>query len=403
MAILGIDEVGRGPWAGPLVIGAVVLPNDFGAVDAKNPKAADTRIPKAAGESSLAWVNQLADSKKLTEKKRTKLSALILNEVSHSAGVMTGLGWVSAKELDKVGLSDALKLAARRALGNLLGQSDGKSGNGLPTQDNQKTQEDQKTQNAKKMQNAQEGQRIQSSALFSEIIIDGTQNFLIGTEYEAKVSVLPKADAKIREVSAASIIAKVARDTYMKKIAEKYPEYGFDKHVGYGTKLHKEALEKFGPCKEHRHSFRPVAEVLAINTLASKTRLEQKKDLASVCTTKQIGDKAEVIVAKYLKSLGHKILARNYKTKYYEIDIISATKDTIYFTEVKYRKNSLYGNPLDFVDRKKQEQMVFAAECFVQNLAQKLGRDIDTLPKRKLAVASVGGPKYQIGKWLVLE
>ncbi|MBR2600875.1 ribonuclease HII [Candidatus Saccharibacteria bacterium] len=326
MTILGIDEVGRGPWAGPLVIGAVVLPVGL----------------------KFEWVDLLADSKKLTEKKREKLSSEILSKEAREAGVLTGLGWVPAEELDEIGLSNALKLAARRAVGNLLETSDGKS------------------------------------ASFSEIIIDGTQNFLVGTEYETLVSVLPKADAKIREVSAASIIAKVARDNYMKDLATKYPEYGFEKHVGYGTAAHKTALEEFGPCPEHRRSFRPVAEIEGI-------------------TTKQIGDCAETIVADYLKSQGHKILARNYKTKYYEIDIVSATKDTIYFTEVKYRKNAAHGNPLECIDQKKQKQMAFAAECFTQSLAQKLGRNIDTLPKRKLAAASVSGAKYQLEKWFEID
>lgn len=326
MTILGIDEVGRGPWAGPLVIGAVVLPEGL----------------------KYGWVDLLADSKKLTEKKREKLSSEILSKEARDAGVLTGLGWVPAEELDEIGLSNALKLAARRAVGNLLEASDGKS------------------------------------ASFSGIIIDGTQNFLVGTEYETLVSVLPKADAKIREVSAASIIAKVARDNYMKDLATKYPEYGFEKHVGYGTAAHKAALEKFGPCLEHRRSFRPVAEIEGI-------------------TTKHIGDRAETIVADYLKSKGHKILARNYKTKYYEIDIVSATKDTIYFTEVKYRKNATHGDPLECIDQKKQKQMAFAAECFTQNLAQKLGRNIDTLPKRKLAAASVSGAKYQLEKWFEID
>ena len=326
MTILGIDEVGRGPWAGPLVIGAVVLPEGL----------------------KFEWVDLLADSKKLTEKKREKLSSEILSKEAREAGVLTGLGWVPAEELDEIGLGNALKLAARRAVGNLLETSDGKS------------------------------------ASFSEIIIDGTQNFLVGTEYESLVSVLPKADAKIREVSAASIIAKVARDNYMKDLATKYPEYGFEKHVGYGTAAHKAALEKFGPCPEHRRSFRPVAEIEGI-------------------TTKHIGDRAEAIVADYLKSQGHKILARNYKTKYYEIDIVSATKDTIYFTEVKYRKNAAHGDPLECIDQKKQKQMAFAAECFTQNLAQKLGRNIDTLPKRKLAAASVSGAKYQLEKWFGID
>ena len=195
MSILGIDEVGRGPWAGPLVIGAVILPKDETG-----------NYPD--------WVSPLTDSKKLSEKKREEYSAAILKNA-----LATGLGWVSSQEIDEFGLSESLKLATRRAVEEVQKQK-------VP---------------------------------FTEIIIDGTQNFLKGTKLENYVTTLKKGDLLIKEISAASIIAKVARDHYMKDLAEKYPGYGFEKHVGYGTKLHKEMLAKFGPCPEHRFSFAPVA------------------------------------------------------------------------------------------------------------------------------------------------
>ena len=87
MAILGIDEVGRGPLAGPLVIGAVILPED-----------------------DRAWFSELKDSKALTAKKRETLNEIILKESA------TGLGWVSAKEIDEAGISKSLELATRRAV-----------------------------------------------------------------------------------------------------------------------------------------------------------------------------------------------------------------------------------------------------------------------------------------------
>ncbi len=196
MAVLGIDEVGRGPWAGPLVIGAVILPE----------------------RAENDWIDELTDSKKLTAKKREKLSEIIFEKAP-----ATGLGWVTSKELDEIGLSDALKLAARRAV-----------------------------------------EEVQKKKIpFNQIVIDGTINFLAGTKLEKYVSVLPKADYLVKEVSAASIIAKVARDHYMEELGAKYPEYGFEKHVGYGTAAHKKALEEYGPCEEHRFSFRPVAEIAA--------------------------------------------------------------------------------------------------------------------------------------------
>ena len=341
--ILGIDEVGRGPWAGPLVIGAVVL-----------------------GDPADEKWQDLTDSKKLTAKKREKLAPLILENA-----VATGLGWVFAEELDKIGLSDALKLACLRAVEQIPRDK------------------------------------------FTEIIIDGTVNFLKGTTLENLVTTLPKADLKIKEVSAASIIAKVARDDYMKKLAEKYPEYGFEKHVGYGTAVHKKALEEFGPCPEHRRSFKPVAErqsffgehkrrtrSVRASSIPVTTGVERgvspKKSLRS-------GPKAEGIVASFLAKKGHKILARNFKTKFYEIDIISADENHIYFTEVKYRKNSTHGSPLDFIDQKKQKQIQFAAESFMKYLSKKMNRPPEDLPSPVLAAAAVSGVDFKLENWLVLK
>ena len=306
--ILGIDEVGRGPWAGPLVIGACILHD--------NPRE--------------DWQERLTDSKKLTPKKREELNEIILKEA-----VATGLGWVSAAELDEIGISKALRLACRRAV-----------------------------------------KEVQSKKVpFSEIIIDGTVNFLSGTPLGPYVSTLKKGDFLIKEISAASIIAKVARDRYMVDLAKKYPAYGFDRHVGYGTKLHREMLTAHGPCPEHRKSFKP---------------LKKEKTLA-----KKHGDAGENVAAAYLINHGHRILARNYKTKYYEIDIISKKDDTIYFTEVKYRKNALHGSPLEAITKAKLKQMTFAANAFIH--AKKL-----TL-KPRLAVAAVSGEDYHFDTWFPLE
>ncbi len=358
MSILGIDEVGRGPWAGPLVIGAAVLPERFDENDQPIPEQ--------------SWQDDLADSKKLTAKKREKLSPIILEKATAA-----GLGWVTSAELDEIGLSEALKLAARRAVENIPRET------------------------------------------FSEIIIDGTQNFLKGTDLENLVTFMPKADAKIKEVSAASIIAKVARDNYMVKLAEKYPDYGFEKHVGYGTAAHKLALETHGPCPEHRQSFAPVAKLVrgdAFGRTPGATWSVSARPLGRVSEAKHgdgkenaagprvstttSGRHAESIVANYLTSRGHKILARNYKTKFYEIDIVSADQNHIYFTEVKYRKNAEHGAPLEFIDAKKQQQITFAANAFMQLLSKKLNRSIDDLPSPTLAAASVTGPDFTLEKWL---
>ena len=187
--ILGIDEVGRGPWAGPLVVGAVVLPENHS-------------------------LEGLTDSKKLSAKKRVLLDARIREEA-----VGWGLGWVHADELDTIGLSAALKLATIRAVESVK----------VP---------------------------------YHEIVIDGTINFLKETTKGQYVTTMPKADFLVPAVSAASIIAKVARDAYMEAQDKKYPQYGFGSHVGYGTAQHQKALDEYGVTELHRRSFAPIAKLV---------------------------------------------------------------------------------------------------------------------------------------------
>ena len=306
MSILGIDEVGRGPLAGPLVVGAVILP-----------------------ETERDWFAELNDSKKLTAKKREALNSIILQESA------TGLGWVSADTLDKIGISEALKLATREAV---------KSVQSLHTP-------------------------------FSQIIIDGKVNFLKGTKLESYTSTCIRADAKFKAVSAASIIAKVARDHYMIELATKYPRYGFDQHVGYGTKSHVQAIYQYGLSPEHRKSFEPC------KSLSGFTK-EQK----SLKNTTSIGKQAEQAVADYLTKHGHTIIDRNHKTFFYEIDIISTKDDKIYFTEVKYRKNSAHGSGLDAITPTKLQQMQFATLSYLKYQNTKF-KNFQPL----LAAASVSG------------
>ena len=214
---------------------------------------------------------------------------------------------------------------------------------------------------------------------FHEIVIDGTINFLRDTPLASHVQVLTKADLLVPEVSAASIVAKVARDDYMHKLAVKYPGYGFEKHVGYGTAAHKKALVELGICPEHRKSFKPIAELLGITT---KTPAK---------STKAKGNRGEDAVCEYLKTSGHEIVARNWKNKYCEIDIISKFNGILCFTEVKYRRG---GNGLDAIDKKKLEKMHFAAELY---LAKKDGG------AAILAAAEVSGDNYEVTDFLVLQ
>lgn len=180
--IIGVDEVGRGSWAGPVCVAAVAWPDD---------------APTAG----------LADSKKLTAAKRVVMAKIIRN---HAASI--GIGWVPAWEIDKIGLTGALQKAARMAVGQI--------------------------------------------SVAAPIIMDGNQKFLgdIAAEY------IIKADGKIPAVMAASIIAKVARDTYMGALAAEFAQYNFAKHVGYGTKEHQRLIAEFGPCVHHRLRWSPLKQ-----------------------------------------------------------------------------------------------------------------------------------------------
>lgn len=321
MAILGIDEVGRGPLAGPLVVGAVVLPME-----------------------EQEWYAQLKDSKKLSAKKRESLNEIIC------AGAAVGLGWVPNTELDEVGISNALRLATRRAVKAV--------------------------------------QRLHVP--FSQIVIDGKVNFLADTPLAGYVSTVVKADNLVREVSAASIVAKVARDAYMIKLAEKYPEYGFDKHMGYGTAVHRKAIAEYGICPEHRRSFEPCKSMTGFD-------INNGDGGNVVKNTTSVGQKGEEAVVEYLVRQGHTIVARNHKTYFYEIDIISACGDKIYFTEVKYRRNDFAGGGLMAIDEHKQKQMRYAAESFLK--FKKEYGELNPI----LAVADVTGEEFVVKEWFTID
>jgi ribonuclease HII len=184
--VIGVDEVGRGCWAGPLVTGAVVLGQPI------------------AG---------LKDSKKLSKNQREKLSAQI-----HTEAKAIGLGWVSPAEVDELGLTEAVRLAMKRALKEI-------------------------------------------KVHYDKIIIDGNYNFFSDNP---KAQAIIKADDTVPAVSAASIIAKVARDNFMRDQAVLFPKYGFEKHVGYGTKLHLEMLNLHGVSSLHRLSYKPVKSIAAL-------------------------------------------------------------------------------------------------------------------------------------------
>lgn len=196
MITIGIDEVGRGCWAGPLVAAAVAL---------KQP------LPG------------LKDSKKLSKLQREKLAGVIEKEA-----LAIGIGWVWPQAIDNGGITQAVKTAMADALAAV-------------------------------------------EICYDEVIIDGNINYIEGVvkfrgpSSEGKILAMVKADDLVPAVSAASIIAKVARDNYMAAIDATYPGYGFASHVGYGTAAHIAALQQLGVTEIHRRSYKPVRALLELS------------------------------------------------------------------------------------------------------------------------------------------
>ena len=312
--ILGIDEVGRGAWAGPLVVGAVVLGG--------------------------AEISGLTDSKQISKKQREEIAPQI---IARATGV--GIGWVHSDELDAVGLSQALRLATIRAV-------------------------------------------EQISASYHEIIIDGTVNFLRDTSKGQFVTTLKKADLLIPSVSAASIVAKVARDQYMEAQHVSWPGYSFDTNVGYGTAAHQRALRRLGTTPLHRMSFGPLSDMSTSNSQLIKG----VGDNNSV----SVGGCAEVATEKYLRGIGHEILGRNWKTARCEIDIISRHEGTLFFTEVKYRKSPRQGGGVAAITASKRRQMIFATRVYMASHPKMQHHDII------LAVASVTSEDFLVDDWFVI-
>lgn len=176
--IAGIDEVGRGCLAGPVIAASVIL---------KNPIAG------------------LTDSKKLSQKKREYLSSKIMENSIWAIGQSDNI------EIDKINILQASLLAMQRSL-----------------------------------------ERLQIKP--KKVFVDGAHTFSSSIEIESIVG----GDNLIPSISAASIIAKVHRDKLMTKYSEEFPNYGFEKHKGYPTRLHKEMLQKYGITSIHRKTFKGV-------------------------------------------------------------------------------------------------------------------------------------------------
>ena len=191
--VTGIDEAGRGAWAGPVVAGLVILRDDI-------------------------FIPGIDDSKKLTEKKREAL----YEEITDKA-LDISVGICDESLIDRKNILKATYMAMKKAVLAMKMRPD-------------------------------------------IIFIDGRPVPDMGF---SQVSIV-RGDSKSVSIAAASIIAKVTRDRMMKEFALLYPEYGFEKHKGYGTKLHMKTLDKYGVCPIHRKTFKPVKEVLNKKELLSQ-------------------------------------------------------------------------------------------------------------------------------------
>lgn len=199
---IGIDEAGRGPLAGPVVAATACY------------RQADFRIPEGL-EKEFAFIR---DSKKLSPKKRDQMFDCIQEYFD------IGIGIIHSETIDRINILEATFLAMKEAIGELQ---------------------------RKLRVEADEG------GIETVLLVDGNQKIPnISLRQETVVS----GDGLVKSIAAASIIAKVTRDRIMEEYDRQYPHYGFTKHKGYGTKLHTEALERFGPTPIHRLSFAPVAQ-----------------------------------------------------------------------------------------------------------------------------------------------
>ncbi|MBR6855144.1 MAG: ribonuclease HII [Fibrobacter sp.] len=211
--VIGIDEVGRGPLAGPVVACAAVL---------KSPEALLT----------------LNDSKKLSRPKREAMF-----EQVKDACACYAIASASVEEIDEMNILEADFLAMRRALQALGFPGLNETAPEIPIE-------------VKGSFNCHPG-LVPGSPFPSNILIAVDGNLKIRGVSAEKQMPIVKGDGRIASISAASILAKVFRDRYMDKLEELYPGYGFDKHAGYGTKAHLDAIRRQGYTPAHRKSFHP--------------------------------------------------------------------------------------------------------------------------------------------------
>lgn len=203
--VCGMDEVGRGPWAGPLYTCGLVFKKDPG-------------------------IRGLKDSKKLSPARREQIYKKLI-KCSY-----IGIGIVEVDELDNLGLSKSIRLAYQRALDELIA-----------------------AMNLEKSSPAKVSEGKNEPVKPHILLIDGRDKLDLPIPAKSII----KGDEKVKIIACASIVAKVERDRLMCRLSKKYPKYGFNLHKGYGTARHQRALAKHGICEIHRKSFAPIREIIS--------------------------------------------------------------------------------------------------------------------------------------------
>lgn len=198
--LIWVDEAGRGSWAGPVVAGAFALQKDI----------------------QYPFSFLLNDSKKLSPKKREEIFDMIQKSIKIGT-CFGGIGVISSEIIDQVGIREANRLAMQKALQQVFSQI----GND-----------------------------------FESVKIDGRDNYRFEDINQKKLEYIIRWDGFIPEIQAASILAKVSRDTIMKELSKTYSNYGFEKHKGYGTCLHEELLSIHRPSDIHRKSYAPIKKLI---------------------------------------------------------------------------------------------------------------------------------------------
>lgn len=225
--VIGIDEAGRGPLAGPVVACAVSLKNPFVAIalaGKQDFESSTSKIEENSQGDEKMW-RLVRDSKTLSEKQRERAFDFIQEHF------FVGIGIINAETIDRVNILQATFLAMKAALADLL----------------------------RKCKSIH-----QTDGRLDEvyILVDGNQT-IPNCSYPQEAVI--GGDGTVKSIAAASIVAKVTRDRMIIKYDKEYPGYGLAKHKGYGTKMHMDALRRLGPCSIHRMSFKPVLLALPEN------------------------------------------------------------------------------------------------------------------------------------------